>query len=94
MKIVKGGSEYEQSIMKGVAGLEGIAKPDDVVMIYWAASPFINGDMIISESAKEKAMPSLQAVFIYSMVPMTVNESRRIFIARPSLHICTAKFLI
>ena len=46
MKIVKGGSEYERSIMNGVAGLEGIAKPDDVVMIHWSASPFINEEMI------------------------------------------------
>ena len=46
MKIVKGGSEYERSIMNGVAGLEGIAKPDDVVMVHWSASPFINEEMI------------------------------------------------
>lgn len=46
LKIVKGGSEYECSIMNGVAGLEGIAKPDDVVMIHWSASPFINDEMI------------------------------------------------
>ncbi len=46
MKIVKGGSEYERSIMNGIAGLEYIAKPDDVVMIHWAASPFISEEMI------------------------------------------------
>lgn len=46
IKIVKGGSEYERSIMNGVAGLEGIAKEDDVVMIHWSASPFINDEMI------------------------------------------------
>ncbi len=46
MKIVKGGSEYERSIMNGVAGLEGLAKPDDVIMIHWAASPFINDEII------------------------------------------------
>lgn len=45
-KIVKGGSEYERSIMNGVAGLEGIAKPDDVVMIHWSASPFLSEDII------------------------------------------------
>jgi 2-C-methyl-D-erythritol 4-phosphate cytidylyltransferase len=45
-KIVKGGSEYERSIMNGVAGLEGIAKPDDVVMIHWAASPFLSEEII------------------------------------------------
>lgn len=46
IKIVKGGSEYERSIMNGVAGLEGIAKPEDVVMIHWAASPFLSEDII------------------------------------------------
>ena len=45
-KIVKGGSEYERSIMNGVAGLEGIAKPDDVVMVHWAASPFLSEEII------------------------------------------------
>lgn len=46
LKIVKGGSEYERSIMNGVAGLEGIAKPDDVVMVHWSASPFLTGEII------------------------------------------------
>ncbi len=46
LKIVKGGSEYERSIMNGVAGLEGIAKPEDVVTIHWAASPFLSEDII------------------------------------------------
>ena len=46
IKIVKGGSEYERSIMNGVTGLEGIAKPDDVVMIHWSASPFLSEEII------------------------------------------------
>jgi 2-C-methyl-D-erythritol 4-phosphate cytidylyltransferase len=46
LKIVKGGSEYERSIINGVAGLEGIAKPNDIVMIHWAASPFLSEEMI------------------------------------------------
>lgn len=46
LKIVKGGSEYERSIMNGVAGLDGIAKPDDVVMVHWAASPFLSEEII------------------------------------------------
>jgi len=46
IKIVKGGAEYERSIMNGVAGLDGIAKSDDVVMIHWSASPFLTEDMI------------------------------------------------
>lgn len=46
LKIVKGGSEYERSIMNGVAGLKGIATPDDIVMIHWAASPFLSEEII------------------------------------------------
>ena len=46
IKIIKGGSEYERSIMNGVAGLHGIAESGDVVMIHWAASPFLSEDII------------------------------------------------
>lgn len=46
IKIIKGGSEYERSIMNGVAGLDGIAKLDDIVIIHWAASPFLTEDII------------------------------------------------
>ena len=45
-KIVTGGSEYERSIMNGVAGLESVAQPDDIVMIHWAASPFLSEEII------------------------------------------------
>ena len=46
IKIVKGGSEYERSIMNGVEGLKGLAKPSDVIMIHWAASPFLSEEII------------------------------------------------
>lgn len=46
LKIVKGGLEYERSIMNGVEGLKGIAKPDDLVIIHWAASPFLSEEII------------------------------------------------
>lgn len=46
LKIVEGGSEYERSIMNGVAGLDGIAKPDDLVIVHWAASPFLSEEII------------------------------------------------
>ena len=68
-KIVKGGTEYEKSIMNGVAGLEGMAKPDDVVMIHWAASPFLSEE-IISDNirvCKEKgnAMSACYSYLLY-----------------------------
>ena len=45
IKIVTGGSEYERSIRNGVAGLDGIPHPDDVIMIHWSASPFLSEDI-------------------------------------------------
>lgn len=69
VNIVKGGTEYERSIMNGVEGLNGIAKPDDVVLIHWAASPFVTDD-IISDNirvCKEKgnAMSASPAYLLY-----------------------------
>lgn len=65
-KIVKGGSEYERSIMNGVAGLKGIANPDDVVMIHWAASPFLSEEIITDNIrvCKEKGN-AISASFSY-----------------------------
>ena len=69
IKIVTGGSEYEKSIMNGVAGLDGIAKPEDVVMIHWAASPIINEEIITDNIrvCKEKgnAMSASPAYLLY-----------------------------
>ncbi len=69
IKIVNGGAEYEDSIIKGVEGLRDIAKPDDVVMIHWAASPFVTEE-IISDNirvCKEKgnAMSASPAYLLY-----------------------------
>lgn len=68
-KVVTGGKEYENSIMNGVAGLAGFAKPDDVIMIHWAASPFVT-DEILKDNirvCKEKgnAMSACPAYLLY-----------------------------
>lgn len=69
IKIVKGGAEYENSIMNGVDGLNGIAKDNDVVMIHWAASPFVNKEIITDNICvcKEKgnAMSASPAYLLY-----------------------------
>ncbi len=69
IKIVKGGSEYEHSIMNGVEGLKGLAKPDDVVIIHWAASPFVTNEIISDniQVCKEKgnAMSACPAYLLY-----------------------------
>ncbi len=69
IKIVEGGCDYEHSIINGVKGLDGIAEPEDVIMIHWAASPFVT-DNIISDNirvCKEKgnAMSSCKPFLLY-----------------------------
>ena len=69
IKIVTGGKDYEHSIINGVAGLQGIAHDEDVVMIHWAASPFVS-DEILKDNiriCKEKgnAMSSCSAFLLY-----------------------------
>lgn len=46
IKIVEGGIDYEHSIINGIQGLKGIATPDDIVQIHWAASPFVSPEII------------------------------------------------
>lgn len=69
IRIVSGGKDYEHSIMNGVEGLKGIAKDDDVVMIHWAASPFVSNEILIDNIrvCKEKgnAISSCSAFLLY-----------------------------
>ena len=51
IKIVEGGHDYEHSIINGVKGFEGIADSSDVILIHWAASPFVS-DEIISDNIR------------------------------------------
>ena len=69
LKIVTGGKDYEHSIINGVKGLKGIANPNDVVMIHWAASPFVS-DEILNDCinvCKEKgnAISSCKSFLLY-----------------------------
>ena len=69
IKIVKGGKDYEHSIINGVEGLRGIANDDDVVMIHWAASPFVS-DEILKDNIrvcreKGNAMSACSAYLLY-----------------------------
>lgn len=85
LKIVKGGSEYERSIMNGVAGLDGIAKSDDVVMIHWAASPFLSNE-IISDNirvCKEKGN-AISASYSYLLYGSNDGDCARKAINRES----------
>lgn len=69
LKIVTGGKDYEHSIINGVEGLKGIAKDDDIVMIHWAASPFVSDEVLKDNIrvCKEKgnAISSCSAFVLY-----------------------------
>lgn len=69
IKIVEGGKEYENSIMNGVKGLNGIAQPDDVVMVHWSAAPFVSEEIITDNIrvCKEKgnAISACKAYLLY-----------------------------
>lgn len=69
IKIVTGGKDYEHSIINGVEGLKGIAKDDDVIMMHWAASPFVSDEILKDciRVCKEKgnAMSSCSAFVLY-----------------------------
>ncbi len=69
IKIVTGGKDYEHSIINGVKGLKGIAHDNDVIMMHWAASPFVS-DEILKDNirvCKEKgnAMSACSAFLLY-----------------------------
>ena len=69
VKIVKGGIDYEHSIINGVSGLKGIAKDDDVVLIHWAASPFVRDEIFKDNirvcKMKGNAISSCKAFVLY-----------------------------
>lgn len=69
LKIVTGGKDYEHSIINGVEGLKGIAKDDDVILVHWAASPFVSDDILKDNIrvCKEKgnAMSACFAFLLY-----------------------------
>lgn len=44
--IVKGGENFQYSVINGINHLKKICKKDDIVLIHYAASPFIESDII------------------------------------------------
>lgn len=44
--ITPGGCDFQHSVMNGIYALEGIAADEDVLLIHWAASPFVEMDEI------------------------------------------------
>lgn len=44
--IVEGGSTFQESVLNGVTYLENICNPEDILAIHFAASPFVEKDII------------------------------------------------
>ena len=44
--IVKGGKDFQHSVMNGIRGLRDKAASDDIVLIHYAASPFVTDDIL------------------------------------------------
>ena len=44
--VVKGGAVFQESVINGVNGLKDIAEDGDILLIHWAASPFISHEEI------------------------------------------------
>ena len=69
IKIVTGGKDYEHSIINGVEGLKGTAKDDDVIMMHWAASPFVSDEILKDNirvcKKKGNAMSACFAFLLY-----------------------------
>lgn len=49
--IVKGGDTFQESVQNGVFALENVLNEDDVVLVHFGASPFVEAD-IISDSIR------------------------------------------
>jgi len=49
--VVEGGENYQQSVIRGLKGLEEKCSSEDIVLIHWGASAFIEAD-IISDSIR------------------------------------------
>ena len=45
-KIVKGGSTYQESVINGLEGLNGLCKSDDIILTHMAASPIVSKELI------------------------------------------------
>jgi len=44
--IVEGGSTFQESVLRGVEGLEGICSDDDIVTIHTGVAPFLDKDFL------------------------------------------------
>ena len=69
--IVKGGSDFQHSVINGVEGLKDYADDEDVILVHWAASPFISHEEITDaiHVCKEKgnSIAAFPAYLLYGL---------------------------
>ncbi len=80
--IVKGGADFQHSVINGVNGLNKVANEDDVVLIHWAASPFISHNEITDaiRVCKEKGncIAAFPAYLLYGFKSENGNSSDKL----------------
>lgn len=54
--ITKGGKDFQHSVINGIFNLENKINDEDIILVHWAASPFVSADIISDgiKVAKEK----------------------------------------
>lgn len=69
--VVKGGAVFQDSVINGINGLADIAEEDDILLIHWAASPFISHEEITDAirvcSEKGNSIAAYPAYLLYGL---------------------------
>lgn len=80
--VVKGGADFQHSVINGVNGLKDVAVAEDVVLIHWAASPFISHEEISDaiRVCKEKgnSIAAYPAYLLYGFKSTTGDGSDKL----------------
>lgn len=80
--VVKGGADFQNSVINGIKGLEGIAGEDDVILIHWAASPFISHEEITDAikvcSQKGNSIAAFPAYLLYGFKSKAGDSSDKL----------------
>lgn len=66
--ITKGGKDFQHSVINGINNLKGKISDDDIVLVHYAASPFITDDIITDAirvcKLKENSCPAMSSVLL------------------------------
>lgn len=65
--VVKGGKDFQHSVIEGITNLNDYCDPEDIVLIHYAASPFVSDEIIsdaIAVCKKKKNCTSATPVYL------------------------------